>query len=223
MPSGVSHTRVSGSAPFRSLLASARQSSRSGRSVTWRRGYRRAPTLAHMATRLVIIGGGPGRQHRGHPRRPPRRRGHGHRAGRDRRRRPPLGLHPVEGDDRHRRGAGGGGPHPGDGAHRAPRRRSIPTRSRPASRRSSRSSSTASRQLLDSQGVAHPPRAPAGSRARTGGGRHRRRRRRAGGRRRPARHREPAPAARVGRRSTASGCSPPATPTRRRRGPSTSW
>ena len=46
----------------------------------------------------------PGRQHRGHVRGPPRRRGHDDRARHRRRRRPPLGLHPVEDDDRHRRG-----------------------------------------------------------------------------------------------------------------------
>ena len=46
----------------------------------------------------------PGRQHGRHLRRPARRRGHAGRARHRRRRRPPVGLHPVEDDDRHRRG-----------------------------------------------------------------------------------------------------------------------
>ena len=45
----------------------------------------------------------PRRQPGRHAGRPARRRGHAGRAGHRRRRRPPLGLHPVEGDDRHRR------------------------------------------------------------------------------------------------------------------------
>ena len=55
--------------------------------------------------RFVIIGGGPGRQHRGDGRGVARRRSDADRARHHRRRRAPLGLHPEQGDGRDRRRA----------------------------------------------------------------------------------------------------------------------
>ena len=76
-----------------------------------------------MATQFVIIGGGPGRQHGGHPRGAPRRGGHPDRARHRRWGRPPVGLHPVQDHDRHRRG---GRLRPPDGRH-GPRALRSPT------------------------------------------------------------------------------------------------
>ena len=71
-----------------------------------------------------------GWQHRGDRRGDARCRGHARRARRDRRRRAPVGLHPVEGDDRHRRRARRTRPrrhHGPRGERRARRRRAART------------------------------------------------------------------------------------------------
>ena len=64
-----------------------------------------ARSLDVVPVRFVIIGGGPGGQHRGDRRGVARRRGDADRARHHRRRRAPLGLHPEQGDGRDRQRA----------------------------------------------------------------------------------------------------------------------
>ena len=107
-----------------------------------------------MAKRFVIIGGGPaGNQAATHAARLGRR-GHADRARHRRRRRPPVGLHPVEGDDRHRRRAVADQRSRRAWASPTCRPRSTSTALRAPHRAASRSSSERrSCELLESQGV----------------------------------------------------------------------
>ena len=108
----------------------------------------------------------PRRQHVRDRRGDARCRGHADRARHRRRRRAPVGLHPVEGDDRHRRRAGRARPRAHDGPRR-PRASSTSTRCASASRRSR---AACTRSITHAARVAEraaDPRAPAGSRART--------------------------------------------------------
>ena len=106
-----------------------------------------------MALRFVIIGGGPaGNTAATHA----ARLGAEvtvDRAGRDRRGRPPLGLHPVEGDDRHRRRAGGGGPHRRRWASRGAAATVDPDALKARIEAIEQKLEHGVRQLLDSQGV----------------------------------------------------------------------
>ena len=150
-----------------------------------------------------------GGQLRGLLRSPPRRPGHGGRARRHRRRRAPVGLHPVQGHDRHRRGDVVQPPHRRHGPRRAgpgdrPRARA---RSHPGDHRQApgpggaaprRPGRAAAQRLGQVQGA---PRARGGDR---------RRRRGARSRRRARRHRQPAPHPGVGRGRRPAGAHHPA-------------